>query len=154
MGDSNDDEDGGGVDGDGSGGNSLSRQGAETETSVPRNWSSMVVVLQNFLWMDAGLFRVFATEGIYRRKGDVRGWPRGPHLVVVRPGGPAPPHGVAASWPSSVSALDSVFMSGKIGGLAFISSNSENISYITFLKYKNSRKQELTLWNLVNRLVP
>ena len=36
MGGSNDDDGGGGVDGDGSGGNSLSRQGVETETSVPR----------------------------------------------------------------------------------------------------------------------
>jgi hypothetical protein len=45
-------------------------------------------------------------------------------------------------------------VSGKIGGLAFVSFNSENISYVTFLKYKNSRKQELALWHLVNRLVP
>jgi hypothetical protein len=30
--------------------------------------------------------------------------------------------------------------SGKIGGLAFVSSNSENISYVAFLKHKNSRK--------------
>jgi hypothetical protein len=30
----------------------------------------------------------------------------------------------------------------KIGGLAFVSSNSENISCVTFLKHKNSRKQE------------
>ena len=36
MGVSSGDEDGGGVDGDDSGGNSPSRQGAETETSVPR----------------------------------------------------------------------------------------------------------------------
>ena len=36
MGGSNGDDGGGGVDGDGSGGNSPSRQGAETETSVPR----------------------------------------------------------------------------------------------------------------------
>jgi hypothetical protein len=28
----------------------------------------------------------------------------------------------------------------KIGGSAFVSSNSENISCITFLKHKNSRK--------------
>jgi hypothetical protein len=67
--------------------------------------------------------------------------------------GPVPPGGVATSVPSSVSALDSVFVSGKKGGLAFVSSNSENISYITFLKYKNSRKQELALWHLVNMLV-
>jgi hypothetical protein len=31
-------------------------------------------------------------------------------------------------------------VSGKIGGLGFISSNSENISCVTFLKHKNSRK--------------
>jgi hypothetical protein len=42
----------------------------------------------------------------------------------------------------------------KIGTSGFISSNSENIFCATFLKYKNSRKQELALWHLVNRLVP
>jgi hypothetical protein len=30
---------------------------------------------------------------------------------------------------------------GKIGTSAFVLSNSENISYVTFLKHKNSRKQ-------------
>jgi hypothetical protein len=54
--------------------------------------------------------------------------------------GGAPPYGVAALVPSSVSALDSISVSGKIGDLAFVSSNSENISYTTFLKYKNNRK--------------
>jgi hypothetical protein len=43
---------------------------------------------------------------------------------------------------------------GKIGTLGFVSSNSENISCATFLKHKNSRKQELALWHLVNMLVP
>jgi hypothetical protein len=85
MGVSNGDEDGGRVDGDGSGGNSLSRKGAETETSVPRNWSSMAAVLWNFLWTDVDSFRVFASGAIYRRKGDVRGRPRGPHHVVAWP---------------------------------------------------------------------
>jgi hypothetical protein len=42
---------------------------------------------------------------------------------------------------------------GKIGTLAFVSSNSENISCVAFLKHKNSRNRELTLWHLVNRLV-
>jgi hypothetical protein len=32
-------------------------------------------------------------------------------------------------------------VSGKIGGSGFISSNSENISYVTFLNHKDSRKQ-------------
>jgi hypothetical protein len=31
--------------------------------------------------------------------------------------------------------------SGKIAGSAFVSSNSKNISYVAFLKHKNSRKQ-------------
>jgi hypothetical protein len=53
MGVSNGDGDGDGVDGDGSAGNSLSRQGAGTETSVPRNWSSMAAALRYFSWMDA-----------------------------------------------------------------------------------------------------
>jgi hypothetical protein len=85
MGDNNGDKDGGGVDGDGSGGNSPSRQGVGTETSIPRNWSSMVAALQNFLWMDADSFRVFGSEGIYRWKGD----------VIGHPGGDTPPSGVA-----------------------------------------------------------
>jgi hypothetical protein len=42
MGVSNIDEDGGGVDGDGSGGNSPSRLGAGTETFVPQISSNLV----------------------------------------------------------------------------------------------------------------
>jgi hypothetical protein len=41
----------------------------------------------------------------------------------------------------------------KIGTLAFVSSNSENISCVAFLKHKNSKKQGLALWHLVSRLV-
>jgi hypothetical protein len=44
-------------------------------------------------------------------------------------------------------------VSGKIGILAFVSFNSENISYVAFLKHKNSKNRELALWHLVNRLV-
>ena len=66
MGVSNGDEDGGGVDGDGSGGNSPSRQGAGTEISVPRILSSMAAELRNFSWMEAYSFRVFVSGAIYR----------------------------------------------------------------------------------------
>jgi hypothetical protein len=41
----------------------------------------------------------------------------------------------------------------KIEGLAFVSSNFENISCVAFLKHKNSKNRELALWHLVNRLV-
>jgi hypothetical protein len=43
--------------------------------------------------------------------------------------------------------------SGKIGTLAFVSSNSKNISYVAFLKHKTAENRELELWRLVNRLV-
>jgi hypothetical protein len=42
----------------------------------------------------------------------------------------------------------------KIGGSAFVLSNSENISCVTFLKHKTTKNKELALWHLVNRLVP
>jgi hypothetical protein len=41
----------------------------------------------------------------------------------------------------------------KIGGLAFVLSNSENISCVTFMFTKIAENRELALWHLVNRLV-
>ena len=43
---------------------------------------------------------------------------------------------------------------GKIRLWAFVSSNSEKLPFKTFLKHKNSRKQELALRHCVYRLVP
>jgi hypothetical protein len=37
-------------------------------------------------WKSVLALRVISTKGIYRRKGDVRGWTRGPHHLVARPG--------------------------------------------------------------------
>jgi hypothetical protein len=94
MGDSNGDGDGDkvdgdgsggdGVDGDGSGGTSPSWQGARTETSVPRNSSVAAGELRNFFWKNAKRFKVFVTETLYRRRGDVRGGPGPPHHVVAQ----------------------------------------------------------------------
>jgi hypothetical protein len=106
----------------------------------------MAAALQNFSWMETGLFKVFALERIYRWKGNVRGWTRGPHHRVARPG----VHLLALLC----LCFGLRVVSGKIGTSGFVSSNSENISYVTFLKHKNGRKQELALWHLVNRLVP
>jgi hypothetical protein len=47
------------TDGDGSGGTSPSQQGAKTETSVPRNSSTVVAELRNYFWKIADSFRVF-----------------------------------------------------------------------------------------------
>jgi hypothetical protein len=55
-------------------------------------------------------------------------------------GAAAPPHDEAGPWPPSGSR--SVFgpLPGKIRLLELVSSNSENISYVSFLKHKNSKK--------------
>jgi hypothetical protein len=93
-------------------------------------------------------------EIFYRRKGDVRGQPEAPHLVVAQPGDTH-----ATLWCASLLAplrlsFGLCLVSGKIGGSGFISSNSKNISYVTFLKHKIAENRELALWHLVNRLVP
>jgi hypothetical protein len=41
--------------------------------------------LQYVSWKSVSSFRVFLTKGIYRWKGDVRGWTRGPHHLVAWP---------------------------------------------------------------------
>jgi hypothetical protein len=43
--------------------------------------------LQYVSWKSNRSFRVFPMKGIYRWKGDVRGWTRGPHHLVAWPGG-------------------------------------------------------------------
>jgi hypothetical protein len=57
-------------------------------------------------------------------------------------------------WPPSGSL--SVFgkLPGKIRLVELVSSNSENISCVAFLKHKTAENRELALWHLVNRLVP
>jgi hypothetical protein len=53
----------------------------------------------------------------------------------------APPGGVAALWPRSVSSSVLSKLRYISRCLAFDSSNSDNISCVAFLKHKNSRKQ-------------
>jgi hypothetical protein len=57
-------------------------------------------------------------------------------------------------WPLSYSSSDLWKLPGKIRLLAFVLSNSENISCVAFLKHKIAENRELALWHLVNRLVP
>jgi hypothetical protein len=52
-----------------------------------RSWDNDGGGLQYVSWKSVPSFWVFLTKGIYRRKGDVRGWNRGPHHLVARPGG-------------------------------------------------------------------
>jgi hypothetical protein len=66
----------------------------------------------------------------------------------------APPHGEGALWHPSGSLSVLVLRPGKIGVSVVISSNSENISCVAFLKHKTAENRELALWHLINRLVP
>jgi hypothetical protein len=61
--------------------------------------------------------------------------------VGVAWGWAAPPCGVASLWPLSGSRLVLVLRPGKIGVSKLVSSNFKNISYVAFLKHKNSRKE-------------
>jgi hypothetical protein len=61
---------------------------------------------------------------------------------------------VGSPWPSFGSCSVFGTLLRKIRLLELVSSNSENISCVAFLKHKNSKKRELSLWHLVNRLVP
>jgi hypothetical protein len=51
-----------------------------------------------------------------------------------------PPCGVASLWPLFGSRLVLVLCPGKIGVFELVSSNSENIFYVAFLKHKKKQK--------------
>jgi hypothetical protein len=61
---------------------------------------------------------------------------------------------VGSLWPPFGSLSVFSTLPGKIRLLELVSSNSENISYVAFLKHKTAENRELALWHLVNRLVP
>jgi hypothetical protein len=126
------------TDGDGSGGTSPSRQGAGTETSIPQNSSAAAAELQNSLPIVLGFSvgRLLIGEGASLEvdQGGLTMGGCGQSWV-------GPPCCVASPWPLSGSRLVLVLRPGKIGVSELVSSNSENISCVAFLKHKNSRKQ-------------
>jgi hypothetical protein len=129
------------TDGDGSGGTSPSRQGAGIETSIPRNLSAVAAELRNYSGNFADSLRVFHPEASYRQRGIVRRRPGAPHNRWARLGpGPRPLIVWPASGPPPALVRSSVLFWEKIRLLELVSSNSENISYVAFLKHKNSRK--------------
>ena len=109
---------------------------------------------QNFSWIFARVSSVSRLDAIYRRKGGVGGQPRWGGGLGARPH-PGPrrgPTGMPGVCPGSV--LLATAPSRYRNKSVKLASDSENISRIDFLKQKDSRKHELTLWHLVNRLVP
>jgi hypothetical protein len=97
--------------------------------------------------------RFLSPRRIYRRKGSVRRWARRPHHLVAWARGRR-----ATLWCTCLLAplhlcFGLCLVSGKIGTSAFVSSISENISFVAFLKHKIAENRELALWHLISRLV-
>jgi hypothetical protein len=74
-------------------------------------------------------------------------------MGAARRGG-TPPHGEPGLWPPSGSLSVLILRPGKIGVSVFGLSNSENSSYVDFLKHKIAENRELAQWHLIGRLVP
>ena len=58
----------------------------EQRLSVPRILSVMVAALRNVSWMEADCFRVFASDGINRQRGDAGRCTEWAHHAEARPG--------------------------------------------------------------------
>jgi hypothetical protein len=100
----------------------------------------MAAALWNFTGRNAERFRVFALEIFYRRKGDVRGQPVAPHLVVAWPGGHLR-HPMVCQPPGPPPALlRTSSRVGKKGGSGFVSSNSEKYFLCNFSETQKHQK--------------
>jgi hypothetical protein len=124
-----------------SGGDSPLRQGAEKSFWTLPIFESTAVADRDVFWKSDQVLG-FSRRGVFIAKGRHQKWTRGPTPQAgADQGWAAPPGGVATLWSGSVSS--SVFWKLReiSGRLALVSSNSENISCVTFLKHKNSRKQ-------------
>ena len=138
-----------------SGGTSPSRQGAGTETSVPRIGVSR---WWRRPWSLSGVssigIEVLGHQGLNRRRVGVGGATGPPHTRAARlPPRPRRPH----MWgPQGTPLPPSDFLEGsgknKMLGLRFVEFREYCPNSLSGTK--NSRKQELALWHLVNRLVP
>jgi hypothetical protein len=103
--------------------------------------SLMAVALQNCFGKNTDCFRVFHRGASYRQRGVVRSGPGAPHHRWARPGpGPHPLVVRVPSGPSPAPVWSSSFIWAR-EVFELVSSNSENISCVAFLKHKNSIKQ-------------
>ena len=94
-------------------------------------------------------------RGRYIGEEAASGAARGRHAI----GGREPPLGRAQLWHGGLGAPLRLPFGLRVPlvillTVQFVSSDSENISLIDFLKQKTTENRELTLWHLVNRLVP
>jgi hypothetical protein len=83
----------------------------------------------------------FSHRGEYIGGRAMSGGGLGPHTMLDATRGWPAPWGCGRPLAPLLLCFGLLLVSGKIGTLAFVSSNYENISCVTFLKHKNSRKQ-------------
>jgi hypothetical protein len=101
--------------------------------------------LQYISWKSVSSIKVFST------KGDVKGWTRGPHHLVAWPGD-GPRHPMVRLPPGCSPSLLWTPSSCQVN-------RNFGFHFVQFREYflcnfSEIQKQELTLWHLVNRLVP
>jgi hypothetical protein len=150
MGDSNIGGDGGEVDGDGGGGNGVDGDGSGALPCPGRVPEQRLMSPKNCRWQRRSCRTLsrklpinlgFSVGRLYIGGEVASEGSQGAHTTPWRgQEGGTPPPSVAALWPPSGSPSVSILRLGKIGVLAFVSSNSKNISCVAFLKHKNSRK--------------
>jgi hypothetical protein len=138
-----------------SGGNSPLRQGAGKSFWTLPIFGSTAAADHDVFWKSDRVPRFFPSGGLYRRRGDVRGGARHPHVGPMRPGawschpcvwGPgAPP-------PTLL----------RISGSFRVKYDFRNLFHpiprifrvYHFWNTKIAENRKLALWQLVNRLVP
>jgi hypothetical protein len=93
-----------------SGGDSPLRQGARKSFWTLPIFGSTVAADRDVFWKSDRVLRFFPSGGLYRRRGDVRGGARLPHIGSARPGaGPRHP----CVWGPSGPSLSLLRMSGS-----------------------------------------
>ena len=120
----------------------------------PKRGLAMAAALRKSFWSIRCIFRVFASGWLNRRRGNVGGVPSGPnHLLAPPPFWPRL-EVVWRPWASPWLALLAPCVPRKNRRFGFCFVEFREYCPNSFSGTKNSRKQELALWHLVNRLIP
>ncbi len=114
------------------------RQGAGGDLLNPPRWDWRRRRLSKVFRIVALGTGGFATEALSRRKGDVRGLVGPPNTRAARPPWAAPPPCVGPLWPLSGGSRVFWKLHAILRCWALISSDSENISLLGFLKPKTA----------------
>jgi hypothetical protein len=125
-----------------SSGDSPLREGAGKSFWTLPIFGSTPVADHDVFWKSDRVLRFFPSGGLYRRRGQCQRWPQASsHHGDAARARAAPARREGGLWPLSYSPSDLWKLLDKIRFQELVSSNSNNISYVSLLKHKNSRKQ-------------